>query len=894
MIPNMPNIPISSDIENVPNEQNITNETNITNGEYVSSGPNVSGGPNMPGGSNMPGGPNMPGGSNMPGGPNIPGGPSPPSIPQIPNLPTIPGMPNILNLPNLPNLSNFPNFPGLPNIPNLSGIVPHNINNSHFMSANPMNPIGMPFMPGLLPNMNTCDYYHKNLMPMHPGYDNYNNIMYGQPNNLGMPIPPNNMENINDMATNNPNMIKIYNKDSIANNSQKMMNTHLMNLHNNVNANYMNNYNMEKHGWVEMVAKNGRKFYYNSITKCSKWEKPNELKTKEEIRISEKTKWKEYSCSDGRKYWYHEEKNISVWDEPEEIKKIKLECALEDKELENKDDNKKENIKDEEDPEAETNDKSNASNNICDDMYNSNGEYKMNEKNKNIPFNNSSTNYVNVNNIEQINKKIDNNNNNNKSSLTWEKFDNKNDAREHLKFLFEEKKVNPKMTWDSALKILEADNRWSSLVILTKGEKKQLFCEYISHVIKRNNENERRKRQKSREIIFQTLLNWDKLNECTTYVEFASQFYKQEWWEWITEKERDEVFQDFMDDYKSKFKETRRKKRKQKMEILKQKFQEYATDNKNPLKWNDVQKYFRDDEDFHSLHKIDALAAWEDFYEKYHNVEKMKLKKKIYRILRKKREAFIELLNEYYENNILNMKTQWIFFVSKIYKDTRYTDILGHQGSSPRILFDEFIDSLQEQYLIHKSYIKKAYKEMDFTIDENITLEDFLKTFSNVQSKYNIPDANMNFIYLSLQKKLKQKKNKEIKHINKVAKYFSKFTELKPSMSYNKVISIMKNTSKWSVVCTLCPKEEQKLAAYNMWKTFINSQDLDNSSDSSYSNKMYNKNSRKKDISNSKEHEYYDDEDKTTSRNNKYLRDDESDSSAQTIESLRTIENASS
>ncbi|KJP88209.1 hypothetical protein AK88_02156 [Plasmodium fragile] len=847
-----------------------------------------------------------------------------------PSIPGLPGLPGIPGLPGMPGLPNMPGLPGLPGMPNMSG---HPMNGQGvnsggpYMNSNSMGQLPMPFLPGIMPSMNPSDFYGKNMMHMNPGagpYDNYNPLMYGQHANMNIPMPPGAVDLMGDMAAmnmGNPNMMKLYNKDFMNSSSHKGMGSHVVGAQLggnivNIPMNYMNSLSGEKHGWCEMVAKNGRKYYYNTITKESKWEKPDELKSKVELRISQQTKWKEYSCGDGRTYWHHEEKNISVWDEPEDIKKIKLECAAEDAENEESVDkcpnststthesmNKGENANNT--PPSDF--QKEAANQSTEDAINNVSTESTTEKEHIATNHLSMYNYLFMqngmlpelnNNAMMLSSSVDEANQNknapektnNKINMVWKKFDNKNDAKEHLKILFEEKNINPKLTWENALKILENDDRWFSLSVLTKGEKKQMFSEYISHAVKRATENERRKRQRSRELIFQTLINWKELNEKTSYEEFAAEFYKEEWWDWITEMERDEIFQDFLDDYRHKFKEDRRKKRKKTSEILKEKFQQYA-DKKNPLKWNDVKVYFKDDADFNSLHKIDALASWESFYEKYHNDEKMQLKKKVFRILRKKRDAFIELLNEYHKKSVLNMKTQWIFFVSKIYKDERYTDLLGHQGSSPKVLFDEFIDSLQEQYLRHKLYLKGAYKEMDCTVDENTTFDQFLQLFATVQSKYNIPHANMNFIYHSLQKKLKEKKNKEIKHINKVAKYFAKVPELKTSMSYSKVINVVKNSSKWPVLCELCPTEEQKMAAYNAWKSSATSTKNCLSIDSSTSNSNKNVKSGKR--KESLKISDYDSEEEHSSRVHskyrKYARE-ESDSSNQTIESLRTID----
>ncbi|KAJ1921237.1 U1 snRNP protein [Mycoemilia scoparia] len=74
---------------------------------------------------------------------------------------------------------------------------------------------------------------------------------------------------------------------------------------------------VESNDWVEYSAKDGRKYYYNKATKKTTWEKPDELKTKEE----KATPWKEYVAKGGRKYWHNTVTKETTWDMPDELKK---------------------------------------------------------------------------------------------------------------------------------------------------------------------------------------------------------------------------------------------------------------------------------------------------------------------------------------------------------------------------------------------------------------------------------------------------------------------------------------------------------------------------------------------------------------------------------------------
>ncbi|KAG6909336.1 hypothetical protein DXG01_000936 [Tephrocybe rancida] len=69
--------------------------------------------------------------------------------------------------------------------------------------------------------------------------------------------------------------------------------------------------------WTEHRNPEGRTYWYNTGTKASVWEKPDDLKTPFERALNQ-TKWKEY-FSGGRKYYYNTETKDSKWDMPDEL-----------------------------------------------------------------------------------------------------------------------------------------------------------------------------------------------------------------------------------------------------------------------------------------------------------------------------------------------------------------------------------------------------------------------------------------------------------------------------------------------------------------------------------------------------------------------------------------------
>ncbi|KAF9006017.1 hypothetical protein BDQ17DRAFT_1352580 [Cyathus striatus] len=69
--------------------------------------------------------------------------------------------------------------------------------------------------------------------------------------------------------------------------------------------------------WTEHRNPEGRTYWFNTGTRQSVWEKPDDLKTPFERALNQ-TKWKEY-FSGGRKYYYNTETKESKWDMPDEL-----------------------------------------------------------------------------------------------------------------------------------------------------------------------------------------------------------------------------------------------------------------------------------------------------------------------------------------------------------------------------------------------------------------------------------------------------------------------------------------------------------------------------------------------------------------------------------------------
>ncbi|KAG0187104.1 hypothetical protein DFQ28_006853 [Apophysomyces sp. BC1034] len=78
--------------------------------------------------------------------------------------------------------------------------------------------------------------------------------------------------------------------------------------------------------WKEHQTAEGRKYWFNTVTRQSTWEKPKELLTPEEKALMN-SPWKEYTTPQGKKYYSNSQTKETVWEMPTEYKELTEKAA---------------------------------------------------------------------------------------------------------------------------------------------------------------------------------------------------------------------------------------------------------------------------------------------------------------------------------------------------------------------------------------------------------------------------------------------------------------------------------------------------------------------------------------------------------------------------------------
>jgi len=377
------------------------------------------------------------------------------------------------------------------------------------------------------------------------------------------------------------------------------------------------------------------------------------------------------------------------------------------------------------------------------------------------------------------------------------------ERRAAFREMLQDKGVKASMKWEEALKLCQEDRRFMALH--TAGERKQEFSVYVTQTKKREKEEEREKKRRARDDFTEALREWPDLKPDARYKDAAEYLQDREFFNLIEEDERDDLFQDFLDEYERKAKEDRRKKRKEYVEQIKKTYEEHP-DISLTTRWRDVQSTLRENETFRWLSKLEALTSWEEWVAENEKKEIDSKSKAKFRHERKKRDAFRAVLKEHHEAGKLEYDSTWHAYLkaASITSEPAYLDMLGQPGSTPHDLFDDFIEELAEKYKEDRAKVKKCAKAVGLTVNSASTFEWFEGLLKKDEDYLKIPEATRRGVFDSLLVKAKEQEEDAEKNAKKNRKKFvellQKTREVSASTTYEQAAKLLGNLSAWDAV----------------------------------------------------------------------------------------------
>lgn len=375
------------------------------------------------------------------------------------------------------------------------------------------------------------------------------------------------------------------------------------------------------------------------------------------------------------------------------------------------------------------------------------------------------------------------------------------ERRSAFRELLEERGVKCTMKWEEALKVIQDERRFNALT--TAGERKQVFTEFVTQKKKRDKEEEREKRKRAKDEFVQAFNSWKDLKVTSRYRDAAEALCDEECFKLIDEEERDELFQDFMDEYEKKVKEERRAKRKDLVEKIKKVYDENS-DIIVCSRWREVQDILRDNDIFRWFSKLEALTSWEEWVKDREKIEIDQRAKAKFRHERMARDAFRDLLGAYHKMGKLKVTSLWRDFVGLIADDQRFTSMIGMSGTTPHDLFDDFIEELNERYKEDRARIKKFAKAKGVVVTSTSTYEWFNEQLKGEEGFLQMAEVHRTMVFDSLVQKAREQDEDVEKNAKKNRKRFvellQKTREITASSTYDEAERFFGSLPAWDAI----------------------------------------------------------------------------------------------
>ncbi|XP_037768221.1 pre-mRNA-processing factor 40 homolog A isoform X3 [Chelonia mydas] len=497
----------------------------------------------------------------------------------------------------------------------------------------------------------------------------------------------------------------------------------------------------QKSMWTEHKSPDGRTYYYNTETKQSTWEKPDDLKTPAEQLLS-KCPWKEYKSDSGKPYYYNSQTKESRWAKPKELEDLEAMIKAEENSSKPEEPTPTSSApavateitdttaaaaattttttSDVETavaatpataipavaaaPEAEASTVAAVVEN--ESTVTTTAEEQVQQTTTTTTTTAAATTIatpvVQEQNVEAVTNTVEETSKQEpsvdvapkkeeedtqpvKKTYTW---NTKEEAKQAFKELLKEKRVPSNASWEQAMKMIINDPRYSALAKLS--EKKQAFNAYKVQTEKEEKEEARSKYKEAKESFQRFLENHEKMTSTTRYKKAEQMFGEMEVWNAISERDRLEIYEDVLFFLSKKEKEQAKQLRKRNWEALKNILDNMANVTYSTT-WSEAQQYlmdnptFAEDEELQNMDKEDALICFEEHIralEKEEEEEKQKSLLRERRRQRKNRESFQLFLDELHEHGQLHSMSSWMELYPTISSDIRFTNMLGQPGKT--------------------------------------------------------------------------------------------------------------------------------------------------------------------------------------------------------------------
>ncbi|CAK9144981.1 unnamed protein product [Ilex paraguariensis] len=344
-------------------------------------------------------------------------------------------------------------------------------------------------------------------------------------------------------------------------------------------------------------------------------------------------------------------------------------------------------------------------------------------------------------------------------------YENKQDAKNAFKSLLESANVGSDWTWDQAMRAIINDRRYGALRSL--GERKQAFNEFLGQKKKQEAEERRAKHKKAREDFKKMLEESKELAPSTRWSKVRAIFEDDERFIAVERaKDREDLFEDYMGELdkkeRAKALEEHKRKKTEYIEFLKS-----CDFIKASSQWRKVQDHLEADERCFCLEKVDRLEIFQEYVRDLEKEEEEHRKlrmEELRKAERKNRDEFRKLMEGHVAAGTLTAKTHWRDYCMKVQDLPAYLAVSSNtSGSTAKDLFEDVLEELVKQYIEDKDCIKDAVKSRKINLSSTWTLEDFKDAILEDSSSPHVSNINLKIVFDELHERVREKEEKEAK-----------------------------------------------------------------------------------------------------------------------------------
>lgn len=534
--------------------------------------------------------------------------------------------------------------------------------------------------------------------------------------------------------------------------------------------------------WSEHKTKDGKVYYYNSITKKSVWEKPVEFLQK----LAVETPWREYTTKEGKKYYYNAVTKQTTWAKPLEF-----------------DSTSKQTIKQDE-PNQEENGQQKA-NKFLSGLGDSLATEGTNAS-PDFPF------------MTDQNE-------------TYLKFSSEQEAQEAFINLLKKTGVDESWSWEQTMRAIVNNKDYKSL--RTHSQRKEAFEKYIKE-LKREGKLSRSERQTLHREKFEAAIRKHREIGVFTSWRKARRLLKNtlEFKNIENDKLREKYFLEYIEKLRKKERDARIEQELYCKKVYKELL--HNIENITILtKWKEASRMINNSRKFienkvgEIIPAYDRLKMFQEYIselERQHKAGVEANEKKERKNNRIARENFKLLLDSLYRKKTININAKWKdIFMDYFKSNTAYKEALEN-NINPMDMFFDYI-------LLHKSQIEKqlikvqnVLREKDIVLREPEQYDlfsDFIKskdqfdTLTEVEKKYMFEKiVKKNITNGTYQKEEQKKDSKTIEELRKVIKklYKSKKIHIEPSSTLESIKHALKDYEEYKKL-----NENDRLEAFALF-----------------------------------------------------------------------------